>query len=89
MPEQKQKLKNLIKEAGFLSKEEKLSWLELIKTLNESQLKEVTDHFEKQIKHEKDLKLKLIVKHGKEKKLLSDVVKISKKYYSKAKKHKK
>lgn len=91
MPKNKTKteIKKLLNQVDYLSKEEKAAWLEIVETLDQEQLDEVFDHFDKQIKKENDIRLKLIVKHGKEKKYLSEVVKISKKYYAKAKKHKK
>jgi hypothetical protein len=84
----KKEVKELIQFSNFLPNGEKKEWLALVDTLNQDELDATYDHFKKRIQKENEIKLKLIVKGGLEKKLLTEVKKISKKYLLKAKKHK-
>ena len=81
----KTNLKNLLDEISFKSNEKKLEWLELIEYMDIEDLKEAYDHFKNRKEKEKEIKLKLIVKHGLEKAYSKGIDKLSQIYIQKAK----
>ncbi|MFC1599910.1 hypothetical protein ACFL3T_02685 [Patescibacteria group bacterium] len=89
MPEQKQKLKqnlkNLLDEISFKTPDKKQEWLELVEHMDSKELKEVYNHFKNRKEKENEIKLKLIVKYGRQDTYMKGMDKLAKIYINKAK----